>query len=146
MLKTISNPIFLAQNCRWINNKLLWFLIIGCCSFHFHCVISKSKFSQAEAAKYLKAVNFIKKMFMPFSVKSNNWASKKIELNSEFYHRRPINLWKKFVSQKYIFWILKKVFDWYKSTLSYFGKSLHWSFSCFIPIHIIFWDKYWVFQ
>jgi hypothetical protein len=29
--------------------------------------------------------------------------------------------------------------------LSYFGESLHWSISCFIPIHIVFWNKYWVF-
>lgn len=145
MFKSICNPIFLAQNCGWVYNKLFRFLIIGCCSLHFHCIIPKSELCQTETTKYLKTVDFIKKMFMPFCVKSNNWASKEIVLNSEFYHRWPINLRKKFVSQKYIFWVIKKVFNWYKSTLSYFGESLHWSISCFIPIYIVFWNKYWVF-
>ena len=39
---SVSDPIFLGEDSRAVNDKLFSFLVIVCRGFHFNCIITKS--------------------------------------------------------------------------------------------------------
>jgi hypothetical protein len=70
MLKTVRNPVFLAQSCWAVDHKLLTLLVVCRCGFHLNSIVAITKLSQTKASNDRKIVNLIKQIFVDVSAKS----------------------------------------------------------------------------
>ena len=62
MASSVCDPIFLCQRSWSVDNELLCLLIIHCCCFHLHCIITIAKFCQTKTANIFQCVNSLEKL------------------------------------------------------------------------------------
>lgn len=97
---TVCNPILLWKGGGRMNCEGLRLFIVERRSFHFWGIVAVSKLSETKASHIFKRVNILHHGQVAISMKSHQWATKKIELDSEFSWEWSVDHRKFFVASK----------------------------------------------
>lgn len=74
-------------------------------------VVAIAQLGEAEAAHDIEGVDLVEEGGMTWSVQCYHRPTEQVELHCEFDHCCTVKLCDKFMSQKYILWILEEVLN-----------------------------------